>query len=222
MTRHPLRVAVLALLLSGIATIAGCNVLAWTLSKTAAPFVPEEEVQAEYSLQGRSLVVLVDVKNPLVASEFPRSTAALSDALGKILTDRKACGPIVPSYSIEAARQAEPQFQQWSVAQVGQYFNVDLVMHVEVLDFRVKEPSSSDIYQGYAETTVCLVSPGTGEQVWPVLAAARTVTAETLPDVDIDNPGQQETLLVEGLAEKIARQFYTYKKEELPLRPKAK
>jgi hypothetical protein len=204
------------------AAAAGCQPFAWILTKTVGPFIPEETAQAEFDLKGKSVAVLVDVKDPTTASRFPRLESALSAAIGKALAEHKACGPLVPAHSIEAARQAEPKFAQWSVAQVGKYFNVDYVLHVEVVDFRLRDDPSSNVYHGYTEAAVRLVSPDTGQQVWPVLAAARLMTAESQPDVAPEEPGEQESTLIDGFADKIARLFYTYKLEDLPMRPKVK
>jgi hypothetical protein len=204
------------------AALAGCQGFAWILVKTVGPWLPEETAQAEYDMKDKSLLVLVDAKDQSSLSEYPRLEAALSAGIGKELADHKGCGPLVPAHSVDNARRAEPKFREWSVAQAGKYFNVDCVMHVEVLDFRLRDAPNSNVYHGYAEAAVRLVSPETGEQVWPVLAAARLVTAETQPDVDAEEHPEQETILIEGLADKIARLFYTYKIEDLPMRPKVK
>ncbi len=214
--------AMLTLLTLAAVSCAGCNILAYILVKTVGPFVPEDEHKAEYDLTGRSAVVLVDLKDPLVASEFPRVAVSLADEIGNFLAEEKACGPVVSQHSVEAARRTERGFQQWSVAQVGKYFNTDLVIHLELFEFRLKDSPNSNVYRAYAEAAVRIVSPETGEQVWPILAAARLITAEGLPDARVDEPGRQEKILVEGFAEKIARHFCTYKMSELPLRPKVK
>jgi hypothetical protein len=204
------------------AAAAGCQPFAWILTKTVGPFIPEETAQAEFDLKTKSVAVLVDVKDPTLRSGFPRLESALSLRLGKALAEHKACGPLVPAHSIEAARLGDPKFAQWSVAQVGKYFNVDYVLHVEVVEFQLRDAPSSNVYHGYTEAAVRLVSPDTGQQVWPVLAAARLMTAESQPDVAPEEPGEQESTLIDGFADKIARLFYTYKLEDLPMRPKVK
>ena len=214
--------SILVILLWAVACGAGCEAFAYLLVKTVGPFVPENEHKAEYDLKSRSLVILVDVKDPLVASEFPRLAMSLGDKIGTFLADQEACGPVVSQHSVEAARRTERGFRKWSVAQVGKYFNTDLVMHLELFEFRLKDSSASDVYHGYGEAAVRIVSPETGEQVWPMLAAARVVTAEALPDASVDDPARQETILIEGFAEKIARQFCVYKLSDEPLRPKVK
>ncbi|MCX5673065.1 MAG: hypothetical protein NTU94_17255 [Planctomycetota bacterium] len=217
------RATLLLLALAAAALAAGgCQGLAWVLVKTVGPWVPEDTVEAEYKLEGKSLLVLVDVKDPSMAAEYPRLDAELADQVGKRLQAEKACGPVVPGRNVQTARRTEPEFPRWSVTQVGQYFNVDVVMHVEVMEYRLKDSAGSNVFRGYAETSIRLVSPETGEQVWPVLAAARLLSAETMPDQTSDEAAQQERILTEGLAEKIARHFFTYKKNDLPLRPKVK
>jgi len=223
--RRSVRTLTWALLLAtAVACGAGCDAFAWILVQTVGPFVPEDESKAEYDLQNRSIVILVDAKDTALASEFPRIEVSLAEALAKVLAEKKACGPIVPPHSVETVRQAERSFPSWSIAQVGEYFNVDVVLHVELFEFRLKDDPSSNIYRGYTEAAIRLVSPDTGEQVWPVLAAARLVKAETIPDAspEAEDPVRQERILIEGFAEKIARHFYTYKLSELPLRPKVK
>jgi hypothetical protein len=208
---------ILAALLLGAA---GCQPTAYVLSKTLGPWIPEDEVEAQYSLKDRSVLILVDAKDPLMVSEHPRLRSALADAVGKCLAEQKACGPLVPSRSVEAARRADHSFSQWSVAQAGKYFNVDLVVHVEVLDFHVTDIGASNFFDGYVEAGVRVVDPHTGEQVWPVLSAAKVITGKTAPDVDAAQPAAQETILIDGYGEKLARLFYTYKSNDLPMRPK--
>lgn len=214
--------AMSALLALMAACGAGCQEFAYLLVKTVGPFVPEDKHEAEYDLTGRSVVVLVDVKDPLVATQLPRLPMSLADEIGEFLAKSNACGPVVSQHSVEAARRTERGFEQWSVAQVGKYFNTDLVVHVELFEFRLKDTPNSNVYRGYAEAEVRIVSPETAKQVWPVLAAARVVTAEALPDAVADEPGRQEKDLVEGFAEKIARHFCAYKLSEVPLRPNVK
>jgi hypothetical protein len=212
---------VLMLVTAGVA-LAGCNVLGAFLSKTVELVTPEETVEAQYDLHGMSVLVLVDTKDATLASDYPRLESAMSEAVGKVLAEHQACGPIVPVRSLEAARQAEVHFDDWSVAQAGKYFNVDIVLHIEMFEFRLKDNPNSTAYQGYAEAAVRLVSPETGQQVWPVLSDARSISAETQPDVEAEQTGQQEAILIDGFAEKIARLFFTYKKDDLPMRPKVK
>ena len=216
------RAAALAIALLAASLACGCDAAAWILVHTIGPFVPEDEIKAEYDLKGRSVLVLVDKRDPMLSAAHPRVEAALAKAIGDTLAARGACGPLVEPHSVEAARRAEPDFDKWSVAQVGKYFNVDVVLHVELFEFRLRDNPSSNVFRGYAEAAMRLVLPETGEQAWPVLAAARVITAETLPDADVEETGKQERLLTEGFGEKIARQFYTYKVSELPLRPKVK
>jgi len=201
---------------------AGCDQAAWILVKTVGPWVPEEKVEAECRLGGQSVLVLVDVADPALASAYPRLERMVSDGIGKALGREKAAGPIVPAHSLAIARRIEPDFSRWSVAQVGRYFNVDLVMHVELFAFRLKDSPGGNVFHGYAESAVRVVSAETGKQVWPMLASARQVTAETMPDVQPEEEAEVAAILAEGLAEKIARYFYTYKKQDLPMRPKVR
>jgi hypothetical protein len=147
---------------------------------------------------------------------------ALGEALVRQLADHHACGALVPARDVETVRRTDPQFAEWPVAEVGKYFNVDLVLHVQVVEFRFRDHPTSNAYHGYAEARVRLVSSDQGEQVWPVLASARLMTAETMPDVEPETPADEESVLLDGFADKVARLFYTYKTEDLPLRPKVK
>ena len=219
---NPRARSLVALVLLASVLGAGCDQAAWILVKTVGPWVPEEKVEAEYRLGGQSVLVLVDMADPALASAYPRLELMVSDGIGKALEREGAAGPIVPARSLAAARRTEPDFARWSVAQVGLYFNVDLVVHVELYEFRLKDSPGGNVFHGYAESTVRVVSPETGKQVWPVLASARLVTAETTPDVQPEESAEVATILAEGLADKVARYFYTYKKVDLPMRPKVK
>jgi len=221
MTRR-IRTLVAAVLLAAGAAGAGCDQTAWVLSKALAPWIPEDEVKAEFGLQGKSVLVLVDTGDPSLRSEYPQLESELAARLGKALKNKNAAGPIVPAQSVEAARQMEPDFAQWSVVQAGKHFNVDLVLHVRVFEFRLKDNPGSSIMGSYSEGAISLISTDSGEQVWPVLRSARLVTVETTPDFQPESPGEMQDVLLDGLADKIARHFYTYKVGDLPMRPKVK
>jgi hypothetical protein len=214
--------SLVALVLLASVLGAGCDQTAWILVKTVGPWIPEDKVEAECRLGGQSVLVLVDMADPAVASAYPRLELMVSDGICKALERKGVAGPIVPVHSLAAARRTEPDFARWSVAQAGRYFNVDLVVHVELYEFRLKDSPGGNVFHGYAESAVRVVSPETGKQVWPVLASARLVTAETTPDVQPEESAEVATILAEGLADKIARHFYTYKKDDLPMRPKVK
>jgi hypothetical protein len=221
MTRS-LRLAALAGAMAVIATAAGCQEAAYILVKTIGPFVPEDQHEAEYDLTGSSVLVLVDVEDPTLVSEYPRAETLLARGIAETLDEHKASGPVVPVRSVVAARRMEADFDRWSVAKAGRYFNVDVVLHVQVFNFRVKDSPGSNVLRGYAEAGMRLVSPETGEQVWPILAEARLVTAEAMPEPEGDQAARHEEDLAVGLGRKIARHFCTYKLSELPIRPKVK
>jgi len=213
---------VLAAALASACLAGGCDEAAYILTKTIGPFLPEDKHLAEVDLEGSSLLVLVDVEDPTVASEFPRAETLLAKGIAETLEKHEASGPVVPVRSVLAARRMESDFGQWSVAQAGKYFHVDVVMHVQLFEFRIKDSPSSNVLRGYAEAAIRLVSPETSEQIWPVLEEARLVTAEALPDAELQNATQHEDDLAAGLGAKIARNFCTYKLNELPLRPTVK
>jgi hypothetical protein len=221
MTR--LRLGLLLAVCAASAGLAGgCDEAAYILTKTIGPFIPEDEHVAEVDLEDASVLVLVDVEDPTVASEYPRAGTLMARGIADTLEAHEACGPVVPVRSVLAARRMEPEFGQWSVAQAGEYFNVDIVLHAQLFEFRVKDSPGSNVLRGYAEAAIRLVSPETGRQVWPVLEEARLVTAEALPEADTQEAARHEEDLARGLGEKIARNFCTYKINDLPLRPKVK
>ena len=222
MNRPWQRLAMAAILLIAAAGATGCDAFAWILVKTIGPLMSDDLVQAEFEVKNKSILVLVDSKDPSLLSDYPWLPMDLADAIGKDLVEHEACGPVVLPADIETARRVEPKFDSWSIAEVGRYFNVDYILHVEVSEFRLKDSSGSNVYQGQAEAAVRWVSPETSEQAWPVLAAARVVRGETQPDVEAETPAEQRSVLINGFAEKIARQFYAYNPSELSIRPKVK
>lgn len=217
------RTAVLAaLLVLGVAAGSGCQEFAWVLTKTVGPWVPEEKSVAEYSLAGKSVLVLVDSEGAALSAAFPRLETALAERVIKILADRKAAGPLVPAHSVEAARRAEHDFGRWTVVQAGGYFNVDLVLHIQLSEFRLRDSPESTVFNGYGESVVQVVSPESAERVWPVLASARIIRVASVPGTEPEEAVEMEEIMVDGLADKIARYFFTYKKSELPMRPKVR
>jgi hypothetical protein len=212
----------LVLLAGGILTAGGCDMARFITAKTYQLWTPEEEIEAQYKLENMSVLVLVDIDDERLASRFPRLETSLVQAVNKVLTDHKACGPVVSPHSLDVVRKTEPKFKQMSVAQLGKYFNVDRVIYIQVLGFRLRDDPSSNMYHGTADAAVRVVSPEAGEQVWPVLSDAWRLSAETLPEIEADTVMEEESILVDGFGEKIARLFFTYKKEDIPLHPKVK
>jgi len=206
----------------GLVVVAGCQPFAWILTKTIGPWVPEAESKAEYSFEGKSVLVLVDTKGTSLSEAFPRLESVLAEEVLKVLEDHHATGPLVPAHSVEAARRAQPDFDQWTVVQVGQYFNVDLVLHIQLSEFRLRDSPESTVFSGYGEAVVQVVSTESAGRVWPVLASARIIRVESVPGAEPEEATEAEQVLTEGLADKIARHFFNYKTDELPMRPKVR
>lgn len=210
----------MAVLLAALAG-GGCDQAAWIGYHLLKPIVPPDEVPAEFDLSHKSLLVLVDFSDPDLGSQFPRVQTALAEAIGEELSAREeAVGPVVPAASLARVRRSEPGFDDWSVVRIGRHFNVDYVLHVVVQEFRVRETPVSATLEGYAEATVRIVSPSEGEQAWPLQSTARRVSARTVPQIDpYEDPYELERILTRGFGAKIARRFYAYEPDELPLRP---
>jgi hypothetical protein len=216
------RMAALLLVMACTAGAVGCQKAAWGLVQIVRLWTPEEEVEAQYALEGKSVLVLVDTKDSQLASDWPHLNQAMADAINKVLSDHNACGPLVSARNVETVRKTEPQFTKWSVVQVGQHFNVDRVIHIEMAQFRLRDSAGSNVYQGYAQAAVRVVDIDAGQQVWPQLSSARLIDGQTQPDVEAEGMTEQQEILIDGFADKVARMFFTYKKEELSIRPKVK
>lgn len=210
------------LLVLGLAAGGGCDAFAWILTKTIGPWVPEDESVAEYSLEGKSVLVLVDTEGAALSAAYPRLETVLAERVIKILADRHAAGPLVPTHGVDAARRAEPDFERWTVVQAGKYFNVDLVLHIQMSEFRLKDSPESTVFNGCGEAVVQVVSTESAQRVWPVLASARIVRVASVPGTEPEEATEMEQIMTDGLADKIARYFFTYKKSELPMRPKVR
>jgi hypothetical protein len=216
------RAAVLLVLMAAAALTTGCNVLGFIAAKTAQLTTAEDEITAQFDISDKSVLVLIDVPDPSLASQYPHLQMAMEEAINKVLLEHKACPNVVAARSVEVARKTEPHFSTWSVSQIGKYFNVDLVLYVEMYDFRLKDEPASNVYHGYAEGTVRLVSPDEGEQVWPVLSSARLLSSETMPGVEAEEAGEQQSIIIDGFGEKIARLFFTYSRDEIPVHIKVR
>jgi hypothetical protein len=223
--RAKLSIGVRATLLLAVAlaiTCGGCDAMAYILSKTFAPFVPEPAIRAQYELKGKSIVVLLDFEDPLLAEEHPRVQIDLARNICLKLDARKAIESYVEPRDLVILRQQEPDFDRWPISKVGRRCDADIVMHLNILEFRLKTSETSSVFQGRAEVGVSLVATTTGKQIWPELARPRLIQAEALPKPDVKNAADAERILTEGLADKISRLFYTHKTSELPLRSDVK
>lgn len=139
---------------------AGCAAAAWT-----ATLFPPEEIPAKYEFE-ESAVVLVLVEDPRHLSDQTSLKVRLTEFLNQELEDRGLVERVVPYQQLMHLAAATVDFHTLSVAEVGEKLKADVVLHVEIESFSLKDDPNSPFWNGKLTTRVKVVSVKEG-RLWP-------------------------------------------------------
>jgi hypothetical protein len=202
----------LLLTLVALATLSGCGLVGWVAHGVAGG-PPELDIKAEYKgLENKRVAVLVGADT---ATMYRQPLAQFEVAA--ILSERIAAN--VPGVKVVDARQVI-DFQNrniyWSTmsySELAKRLDVDRIVTVEILEYRLHEPANINIWRG-----VITASLGVAETDGPKpndLVYANNVTAAYPPDrpEGVINAEQQTMRLgtLDLFARAAAGKFYDHK-----------
>ncbi len=137
------------------------------------------KVQAQFRLGDGPLLVFIDDVHD--RADWPEARAFLFDELSQELLRHEAAKKIVPRESIDALRQADPDFNKKSCRLLGEQVGAEQVLWVEVRDFLAEEQITGIDPAAYFTVTVKVLNAMEKEsrnrvRVWPVHPEGQTVT----------------------------------------------
>lgn len=204
---------VAAMSLAGLAT--GCA----AVGVIASAVTPPPEVKAQYEPAKVETLVLIDpapgVSNPAAVS---LDADRLARMLSKDLVEHKAVPSVVDNDKLVLLRDSQLDgFRKLSVADIARKLGAEQVIYVELDAIGIGFAQGSDVMKGVAGARVRVVDArtamvtfptgeGRGESVGFETEMRRTSDKATAASV------RAETL--QGLSDRIAKLFYTYRMEE--------
>lgn len=205
-----LRAAGLALLASAAG---GCAALGWTIAQSHRPKVP-----AVYEPPPRKVVLVLvdDLQHPV---SYTPMKYELTQRLNELLETHKVAADTVPYDYLQRYRFATDRFNSLSVVEIGRGVGADLVLHVEITDFSLRDYEMTDLWHGRLDGRLQWVDTEAGRKLWPRDRAMHPLGEIDLPKETDRSPSYAETVarkLADKAAGRIARLFYEH---EQPLEP---
>ena len=213
--RHPTPSLAAALCLAALASSTGCRAtIAYIVAITARP----PKVAAVYDPpKGKTIAVFVDDPADVIGYEPARRK--LVEEINHLLKDHGVAGRTVSYEAMQTAlagttRAADPTF---SLSEIGQVVGADVVLYLEVKEFRLKDNPSLPIWNGTFVTLARMVEVGVGRlwpkdraQGYPVPPAKERIRHE----VSETFGRTLAVLLAEKMARNVAQLFYKHEAKQ--------
>lgn len=211
MTHRTYRRVLLTLTVVGLAAFGGCAAIAWPI----AAFAPAPKVEAQYELPAgrRVLVFPDDLINPI---SYPPLKRSLAEKLNKQLAEHVVAEQTVPYNELLNLSTTEG-FDRLPVDRVGAKLGADVVVYVDIDEFRLKNDAAEPLWSGKLTVFVRVVDVGAdsiaGKRLWPKDGSRGH-------ELTIETPMLQESSKTYGavlademaarMADKIAKLFYKH------------
>ncbi len=158
MTIRPKTLPFLLLVAFALAPLGGCQVLIWL----DAVLKPTEPVAALYEIEDpeeKTLLVVIDDRDIDEAVNCARLREELTEAINVEFLANDIVGKAISFDTVQSLYTARPQFLYSLPFQtMAEMTNADMVLHVRILAFRLKESEEGPIWNGRLETSVRLLS----------------------------------------------------------------
>jgi hypothetical protein len=125
---------------------------------------------------------------------------------------------LVPSVKASDLRSSRPvQFEKMTPAEIGQAIGAEQVVFVEVLRSQIAAGEGNDMLKGQIAATVAVYDAQSHQMLWPTDGSAGESVTYATPMLrshgDVNELSMRRSIYG-GLADKIAKLFYTYKPDE--------
>ncbi len=215
--KQTLRAAMIMCFAGLMSVAAGCSGagVGWF----AALFKGPEKVKATYEppKDKKFLVFVDDLANPLSYEPIKRE---LSERLNKLLVENKVAADVVSYEQLLTLSMTDKKFNQLGVWNVGRRLGADIVMFIEVKEFRLKEYQDTELWQGNFAVEVRLIdcnAPKDNVRLWP------TDREKGYPVGPVETEAREESAashgvevaneLADKMADKIDKLFHDYEVE---------
>jgi hypothetical protein len=171
----------------------------------------EKKVQAEFAqLQGKSVLVLIWAE-PETVYEFPHIRYELATHIGDHIRAE------VKGVKLTKERKVEDFVQEHFDAatdpvMVGEHFDVDMVVYVELLQFQIRDPDSPSFLQGQAAATVSVYNLRSEPDQRPFYELQEVAVTEPDQPMMFTSTGHMQVRYAtyKAFSESVAKKFYDH------------
>ena len=210
--------AAVAMLLLGIGlSTGGClfQALPWLMAVTAPP----EKVEAEYEPAPESTILVWVEDNPANEATAEGSLRyRLTNELNRQLLAAGIVENVIDPHEVVSLQIADPSFGQMSMGDVAKAVGADLVLHVEIADFALRDTPMNPLWHGRLATYI-QVFDDTGTLLWPDDRLdgfpVQPVEIKTSSSVSPSYGAKLTQLLVLAEADHITRLLYDHEVDPL-------
>ena len=196
--------------------VSGCTgVLPWWLAVTAEP----EKVEALYEPEEDTTILVWVEDNPanqMTAAESLRYR--LSEELNRQLLLHEITDSVISHQEIVGIQIGDPTFSQMSMGDVAKALGADLVLHVEIDEFSLRDTPMNPLWHGKLTTYVQILDDS-GNILWPEDRLdgypVQPVEIKTTGDVSASYGAKLTQLLVLAEADHIAKLLYDHEMDPL-------
>ena len=193
-------------------SVGGCvlPIISWITANLAPP----KKQKALYELP-KSNCILVLATDKSVGGQHESAKRDVTEFLSALLLEHKLTRRVVSYDDLMAFRLATPRFALLTPAEVGKKFGADIVLHVAIEQFSLKD-NAGGAWHGKVEAMVQVIDAGGEEErtLWPEdrpaghpVSVARTPTISSSPTYG----NHLAKVLAAQTADGIAKLFYDHK-----------
>jgi len=200
------------LLLLPLLGLTGCAMFEWAVAAMAPP----EEAKATFDLpkDKRILVFPDDQSAPLPYPPFKRM---LANKINAELMDHKLASETIPYDRIVDLQAGNSDFDRLPVDETGSKLGADLVIFMQMGEFRLKDNADDPLWHGRATAFIRVVDVHTGQRLWPALPQegfALSVETDASDNSDASYGAQLTEQMATSMGDQIAKLFYKHTVEK--------
>ncbi len=143
---------------------AGCNIVGSAVYMLHPPVMNEREVE----LASGRLAIFVEYAR--AQDENPVFTRTFHERLTEILREYEINDRVIPAEEILRLRQANPDFQRWSVQRVGRELDAEQVLYVQIRELNLRSTPTNPLLEPVVHMRTMVIDPNVlprAARLWP-------------------------------------------------------
>jgi len=177
-----------------------------------APLIPKKKVMAEHEMQGKTVLIWVEISATTAHSPILRRELTLK--LKEELVLNEAVGQIVDYDRLVRFRHRNPRLAELSIKELGDKFQANEVLYILINKYTLKHEAGEGYYHASSGGYVKVIDVATGRRLWPTGQSYRFfhVDAGVTMGTGQQFENEQVRQLCESITKKITPFFYEHKK----------
>jgi hypothetical protein len=177
-----------------------------------APLIPKKKVMAEHEMQGKNVLVWVEISATTEHSPILRRELTLK--LKEELILNEAVGQIIDYNRLVQFRHRNPRLAELSIKELGDKFQANEVLYILINKYKLKHEAGEGYYHASSGGYVKVIDVATGRRLWPAGQNHRFFHVDGGVTIGAGQQFENEQVrqLCESIAKKISPFFYEHKK----------